>query len=162
MLSIREATINDLPAMLSIYNEAVRNQTSTFDLVEHTLEERKVWFSKYGGKYPLLVAGFSGEVVGYTSLSSFRDKEAYEKTVEISVYIDESQRGKGIGKALMVEIIERAKQLNYHTIIAGITAGNEVSVKIHEKFGFHYIGCFKEVGYKFDQWQDVLFYQKML
>lgn len=162
MLTIREATINDLQAMLAIYNEAILNQTSTFDLEEQTMEQRKIWFSKYGSKYPLIVADFDGQVVGYASLSPFRDKEAYDKTVEISVYIDKGQRGRGIGKALMAKILELAKTLNYHTVIAGITAGNEVSVKIHENFGFEYIGCFKEVGYKFNQWQDVLFYQKMI
>lgn len=162
MLSIREASIEDVPAMLAIYNEAVLNQTSTFDLVEQTIEQRQKWFLKYGGRFPLIVAEMNGQVVGYCSLSPFRDKEAYERTVEISVYIDKEQRGNGIGRALMTEIIKLAKEIGHHTIIAGITAGNDVSVKIHEKFGFEYIGCFKEVGYKFDKWQDVLFYQKML
>jgi L-amino acid N-acyltransferase YncA len=162
MVVIRDAIISDLPIILDIYNEAIRNQTSTFDLDEHTLEHRHTWFERHEGKYPIIVAESNGRVVGYSNLSSFRDKEAYERTCELSVYIDVNQRGKGIGKQLMTKIIERANHLDFHTVIAGITAGNEVSVKLHEKFGFNYIGCFKEVGYKFEAWQDVLFYQLIL
>ncbi|PLT28010.1 GNAT family N-acetyltransferase [Peribacillus deserti] len=159
---IRDALDKDLPGLLEIYNEAILHTTATFDLVEHTLEERKTWFEKYGGKYPLLVADVDGEAAGYCSLSSFRDKEAYSKTVEISIYVSSKHRGKGIAKKLMEEILSQAKNIGYHVIMAGITAGNDSSVELHKKFGFQYAGCFKEVGYKFGQWQDVLFYQLIL
>ncbi|PLR94691.1 GNAT family N-acetyltransferase [Bacillus sp. T33-2] len=162
MVLIRDAVIHDLPAMLDIYNDAIRNTTATFDLEEQSLEQRELWFRKYGGKYPLIVAEAEGEVAGYCSLSPFRDKEAYARTTELSVYISEHHRGKGIGASLMKEILHRAAQLQYHTIIGGITDGNEASVRLHEKFGFEFIGRFKQVGYKFNQWQDVSFYQLIL
>ncbi|WML50074.1 N-acetyltransferase family protein [Neobacillus sp. PS3-34] len=162
MIHIRDAVIDDLPAMLAIYNYAIRNLNATFDLEEQTLEQRQAWFSKYGTTYPLIVAESEGEVAGYCSLSPFREKEAYAKTTELSVYISEKHQGKGLGKALIQEIINRAHQLDFHTIIAGITTGNEGSVKLHEKFNFEFIGRFKEVGYKFEQWQDVDFYQLLL
>jgi L-amino acid N-acyltransferase YncA len=161
-MQIRDAQETDVPAILAIYNHAIRTSTATFDLKEHTLEQRLEWFSHYGGNYPLIVAVVDGKVAGYSCLSLFRTKPAYAKTAEISVYIDEKYQGRGIGKALMKEILERAQTLHYHTIIAGITAGNEVSVKLHEKFGFTLAGHFKEVGYKFGAWQDVLFYQLLL
>jgi L-amino acid N-acyltransferase YncA len=162
MLHIREAVPSDLPAMLEIYNDAIRNLTATFDLEEQTLDERRIWFEKYGGKYPLIVAELNGEVVGYSCLSPFRDKPAYSNSTELSIYISPKHRGHGVGTALMKEILKRAAELGYHTVIGGITGGNEISVKLHEKFGFEYVGCFKEVGFKFGQWQDVHFYQLMI
>ena len=162
VLSIRNPVIEDLPAMLKIYNDAILNLTATFDLIEQTLEDRQPWFDQHGGKYPLIVAELDGEVVGYCSLSAFREKEAYDKTSEVSIYISTSHRGYGIGSALLKEILLRANELNYHTIIAGITSGNEGSVRLHEKFGFEFIGRFKEVGYKFNEWQSVDFYQLIL
>ncbi|MGZ4032322.1 MAG: N-acetyltransferase family protein [Tumebacillaceae bacterium] len=162
MVTVREARIEDLPALLRIYNWAVRNTTATFDLEEQTLEQRAQWFSHYGGKHPLLVAEEEGRVIGYSSLSKFRDKQAYGRSVESSVYIDHESHGKGVGKLLLAAILQRAEELDYHTVIAGITAGNESSVKLHAKFGFEQVGVFKQVGYKFDAWQDVHFYQLFL
>ncbi|SDN12540.1 phosphinothricin acetyltransferase [Fictibacillus solisalsi] len=162
MVHIRDALLRDLPALLDIYNEAIRTLTATFDLEEQTLEQRKKWFEKYGGAFPLIVAKVDGKVAGYGSLSSFRDKEAYARTTEVSLYISSEFRGQGIGKELMKEILQRARNLGYHTVIGGITGGNESSVHLHKKFGFEFVGCLKEVGYKFDQWQDVHFYQLIL
>ncbi|WP_141431785.1 GNAT family N-acetyltransferase [Bacillus sp. 03113] len=162
MLKIRDAILSDLPSMLDIYNDAIRNLTATFDLEEQTLDERKKWFNKYGGNYPLIVAELEGIIVGYSCLSKFREKPAYSYSTELSVYISSKHQGQGIGSALMNEILGRAAKLGYHTVIGGITGGNEASVKLHEKFGFEYVGCFKEVGLKFGKWQDVHFYQVMI
>lgn len=162
MLIIRDAVQEDVPVILEIYNDAVRNLAATFDLEEKTLEERMEWFGHYGGSHPLIVAEVDGKVAGYSSLSMFREKEAYKSTVELSLYIAEDCRGRGLGKALMEEILRRARQNGFHTVISGITAGNEVSVRLHEYFSFDYIGNFREVGKKFGVWQDVLFYQLLL
>ena len=110
----------------------------------------------------MIVAEVDGHVAGYASLSPFRDKEAYKDTTEISLYVSKDSRGGGIGRKLMEEILGRATQLNYHVIIAGITTGNEGSVRLHEKYGFEFIGRFKEVGFKFGEWQSVDFYQLIL
>ncbi|MEW9502669.1 GNAT family N-acetyltransferase [Jeotgalibacillus marinus] len=162
MVNIREALLSDVPAITKIYNDAILHTVATFDLVEQPLAERMVWFEKYGGKYPLIVAEINGEVAGYSCLNPFRDKDAYEDTTELSIYISPAFQGKGVGKKLMEEIIQHARSLGYHVMIGGITGGNEASVKLHERFGFEFAGCFKEVGYKFDQWQDVHFYQLII
>lgn len=159
MMVIREARIGDLSAMLDIYNDSVRTTSATFDIEEQTLEQRANWFSHYGGQYPLLVAEIGNCVAGYASLSLYREKAAYQRTTESSVYIDEAYRGRGVGKALMVDVLKRAAELGYHTVIAGITEGNEVSKQLHASLGFEYVGCFREVGHKFGQWQDVHYYQ---
>ncbi|TCP29793.1 phosphinothricin acetyltransferase [Scopulibacillus darangshiensis] len=162
MLNIREAAASDLPQILDIYNEAIRNLTSTFDLEEQTLDERMIWFKKFGGRHPIIVAELDDVVAGYSCLSSFRDKPAYVRSTEISVYIASNCRGHGIGSYLMEEILHRARELDYRTVIGGITGGNEASVKLHRKFGFEFVGCFKEVGFKFGEWQDVHFYQLLI
>ncbi|MFB5269830.1 GNAT family N-acetyltransferase [Paenibacillus enshidis] len=159
MNTLREATLQDLPEMLAIYNEAVLHSTATFDLEAQTLEERTTWFHNHGGKYPLIVAELDGKVAGYACLSPFRAKPAYAYSTELSIYIDAGFRGCGIGSALMTDILNRAAALGYHTVISGLVGGNEASRRLHEKFGFAYIGAFQEVGLKFGEWQDVHFYQ---
>jgi L-amino acid N-acyltransferase len=159
---VRDATKADLPALLEIYNDAVAKLAATFDLEPQTLRQRSGWFSEHGGRYPLVVAESKGRVLGYASLSSFRDKPGYSKSVEDSVYVHKDARGKGVGKLLMREILARAVHLGYHTVIAGIVPPNEASVRLHEGFGFAYVGNFREVGFKFSRWQDVAFYQVFL
>lgn len=163
MVHIRDAHLNDLPAMLAIYNHAVNTLVATFDLEEQSLEQRTVWFHKHGDRYPLVVAeDAAGAVIGYACLSAFREKPAYGNTAELSIYIDEQQRGKHVGSVLMAEILERARKLGYHTVISGITGGNEASFRLHEKFGFRQVGKLSEVGFKFGQWHDVHYYQWMV
>jgi L-amino acid N-acyltransferase YncA len=159
---IRKAVLDDVPDILEIYNDAVLHTTATFDLEEKTLEDRIQWFHKYNDTYPLIVAELDGKVAGYCSLSPFREKEAYKQTVEISVYVHKDVRGKGIARQLIEHILELSKKAGHHVIIAGITAGNDISVRLHESFGFTLAGTFREVGFKFGEWQDVLFYQLLL
>jgi len=159
---IRNAKEEDLERLTYIYNWAVENTTASFDLKPQTIEKRREWFSHYGDFYPLIVAEFDGEVAGYASLSKFREKEGYLKTVEVSLYIAPEYQNKGIGKILLERIIEEGKKRGFHVIIAGITAGNEVSVRLHEKFGFVFCARLNEVAYKFEKWQDCLFYQLIM
>lgn len=162
MLTFRNAEVRDLPTLLKIYNWAVENTTASFDLSAQTLEQRTEWFNHYGNGHPLIVAELDGVVTGYASLSTFRQKEGYAKTAEVSVYVDPDFHRRGIGKALLGKIIEIGRDMSFHVIVAGITKGNDVSVKLHEDYGFKYCGNFSEVAYKFDKWQDCLFYQLIL
>lgn len=161
-MEVRDSRKSDLPALLEIYNEVVKNSHSTFDLNPQTMVQRRRWFSEHGGRYPLVVAETRGQVIGYASLSKFRDKPAYSKTGESSVYVHRSFQGKGVGTLLMKEIVVRAKRFGYHTVIAGIALPNEASLRLHERMGFAYVGSFKEVGFKFGRWRDVTFYQLLL
>jgi L-amino acid N-acyltransferase len=159
---VREAREKDLPEILEIYNHYVRTSAVTFDLEPISFVERKKWFLEHRGKHPLIVAEFNDRVIGYASLSEFRDKPGYSNSVEDSIYIDRDFQGKGVGKLLMEEILSRAIELGYHTVIAGIVPPNEASVKLHEGFGFKVVGTFPEVGFKFSRWQDVIFFQLFL
>lgn len=159
---IRYAVREDLPKLLDIYNDAILHSAATFDLAIQTIHEREAWFGQFGDRYPLIVAEQEGGVSGYCSLSAFRSKPAYDRTVEISIYLDKERRGGGIGTALMDRMIGIARERGFHVVIAAITGGNETSVRLHRKFGFVPIGVFREVGYKFDAWQDVHFFQLII
>jgi L-amino acid N-acyltransferase len=158
-LSIREGREDDLEALLEIYNDAVVSSPATFDLEPKTLEQRRKWFEEHKREHPLIVVEAEGQVVGYATLSPFRDKPGYSRSVESSVYIHRDYRGRGVGTAAVRATIERAVELNYHTIIAGIVPPNEASFRLFRRLGFRHVGLFREVGFKFGRWQDVDFFQ---
>ena len=157
-INIRTATEQDLPAMLEIYNDIIINTTAVWQYDTHTLEMRKEWFkTKQEQGFPVFVAEENGTIVGFSTYGSFRAWQGYKHTVENSVYVASNQRGKGIGKLLMQPLIQAAQQQGIHAIVAGIDAENEVSIKLHQQFGFVEVAHFKEVGWKFDKWMDLKF-----
>ena len=162
MAKVRHAVIEDLPALLEIYNQVVTASAATFDLEKQTIEERQKWFDKFTGRYPLIVAETTEGVTGYCCLSSFRAKPAYADTCELSIYISDKARQKGIGSLLMEKLISIAKKQNFHTIIGGAAGDNSASKNLLQKYDFKYVGTFKEVGFKFGDWQDVSFFQLIL
>jgi L-amino acid N-acyltransferase YncA len=123
---------SDLPALLDIYNHVVKTSHATFELVTQTLLQRKKWLWEHRGRYPIIIAETRGRVVGYAIISKFRERPAYSKTGESSVYVHPDFQGKGVGTLLMKETVARARELGYHTIIAGIALPNEASVRLHE------------------------------
>ena len=159
---LRDTVEKDLPEILEIYNDAVVNLTATFDLAPQSLAERRDWFRHHGAKYPIISAEIGQRVVGFCSLSPLSQKRGYARTVELSVYVHRDFRGKGVGRVLMKEIISRAQKLGHHAIISIIAVDNESSVLLHQKFGFEHVGHLREVGYKFEKWQDVDYYELLL
>ena len=159
-MRIRKAEQKDLVALLDIYNYEVINGVSTLDLNPRTLAERQIWFDQHNVEnHPLYIAEIDGCVAGYSSLSSYREKEAYKSTVELSIYISPDYRKRGIATALMEFILEEAKaDARTHSVVSVITAGNEASCKLHEKFGFTFCGTVPEVGMKFGKFQDIVTY----
>jgi L-amino acid N-acyltransferase YncA len=163
MITIRDATENDLQQMLDIYNEIIANTTAVFQYDLHTLDMRKEWFAqKQKENHPVFIAEENNEVVGFSTFGQFRNWQAYKHSVENSVYVRADQRGKGIGKLLLQPLIYTAKQMRVHTMIAGIVADNEASIILHIQFGFIEVAYFKEVGFKFDKWLDLKFFQLMI
>ena len=159
---VRLATEADVPAILDIYNEAILHTTATFDIEPQTLDERLQWFRETRPPHCVIVAEEEGDVVGWGCLRGFRPRVAYRFTAEDSVYIDEKHRGSGVGTLLLAELIERAKEGGFHTVIAGMTEGNPASEALHKRFGFVEAGREREVGYKFERWLDVVWMQLML
>ena len=163
-IKIRIAVEDDLPEMLAIYNDIILNTTAVYDYEPHTLEMRKEWFStKQKQGFPVFVSEEDGVIVGFSTIGPFRREwTAYKYSVENSVYVKNDCRGKGIGKLLLPPLIETAKKLKMHTIIAGIEATNEASIQLHKNFGFEEVAHFKEVGWKFERWLDLKFLQLLL
>ena len=161
MLSIRPANTNDVTGITEIYNEAVINTSSTFDTEPQTIEARKLWLARHNESYPVVVAEFQKSIVGWASLSPWSEKPAYAKTAEISIYVREEFRNRGFGKKMMDKLMEDGEAAGLHTIIARIADGNEVSIKIHEAYGFRHIGTMKEAGEKFGKVLDVHLLQKI-
>ena len=161
---IRTAKEKDMPELLDIYNYEVEHGLATFDLNPKTMEERLLWFRAHNvGNHPLIVAEEDGKAVGYASLSSYRDKEAYAATVELSIYIDPDYRRRGIAGELASDILKTAKEReDIHTVISVITGGNEASIRLHERLGFVHCGTVREVGVKFGKLLDIENYQLMV
>jgi len=161
--AIRLATENDIVAINDIYNYYVHHSTCTYQLEPEPLEGRRAWFAAHpANKYPVTVAEHNGQVIGWGSLSKFRDRAAYDGSVEASVYIHHDYHRRGLGRALLLDLIERAKQLGYHTLLGGASADQTASVALQESLGFQHVAHFREVGNKFGQWLDVVFLQLML
>jgi phosphinothricin acetyltransferase len=163
MILIRPATEHDLPAILAIYNEVIVHTTAVYDYEPHTLDMRRAWFqAKKEQGFPVFVAEEEGLVLGLSSIGPFRAWAAYQYSAENSIYVAAAARGKGVGKLLMPPIINAAKQIGMHTVIAGIDAGNEASIQLHRHFGFEEVAHFKQVGWKFERWLDLKFLQLIL
>lgn len=154
---IRQAKTEDLTQLMNIYNYEVVNGVSTLDIQPRTYEERKIWFEQHNiNHHPLIVADIEGHIAGYASLSSYREKEAYRSTVELSIYIAPEDRKKGVATILMEQILKLAREdETLHSVVSVITSGNEASCKLHEKFGFTFCGTIQEVGMKFGKYQDI-------
>lgn len=126
------------------------------------MAEREAWFAAHGPGHPITVAESDGQVVGWGSLSPFHTRSAYRRTVESSVYVRHDRHRQGIGAALLADLIDRARVLGHHTIIAGIDLEQAASIALHRKFAFQEVGHLHEVGFKFNRWLDVVYLQKMI
>jgi L-amino acid N-acyltransferase len=161
--SIRLATAADLPAINDIYNYYVDRSTCTYQLEPETMEARRAWFDGHSPeKYPVTVAEWDGQVVGWGSLSKFRERAAYAPTVEASVYIRHDLHRRGLGRRLLEDLIQRARAIGFHSMIGGVSADQTASVALQESLGFVRVAHFKEIGLKFGQRLDVVFLQLML
>ena len=160
---IRDAREDELPAILDIYNDVIINTTAVYSEQPHTLQMRRDWYNdRINNNFPVYVADADGVVAGFSSFGHFRVWPCYRYTVEVSVYVDTSYRGRGISKLLLQELIDCAEEMNMHAVIAGISADNQISINLHSSLGFKEVAHFKEVGYKFGRWLDLKFFELML
>ncbi len=158
-MKIRAATNEDQQAILEIYNEAVQNTTATFDTEPRSLQNQVEWFRRHKKNHPVLVVEENDKVIGWSSMSPWSDRCAYDTTVEVSVYVHRDFRGRGIGSQLLEKITEEGRRANNHTVLSRISEGNDISIHLHEKLGYRHIGVMKEVGFKFGKFLDVTLMQ---
>jgi len=160
---IDSATRGDLPQILAIYNEVIRNSTAVYTEEEYTPARGETWFdAKMGQGFPLIVARDASGIAGFGTFGDFRAWPCYRHSVEHSVHVRSDRRGKGVGRALIRELLARATASSKHVMIAGIDADNAVSIGLHRSLGFASVGHFHEVGFKFGRWLDLVFMECIL
>lgn len=157
MTTLRLAIAADLDAINAIYNHSVLYSTATYQTEASTDAERAAWFAAHGPQHPVIVAEVDGRAVGWGSLSPFHARAAFNRTVEESVYIHQDFHRRGIGKAILTELLTRAKALGHHRVLAAISGDQEASLALHESIGFTERGRLTEVGFKFGRWLDLVY-----
>jgi L-amino acid N-acyltransferase YncA len=161
-VNIRRATPEDAAAIAEIYNEAILTTVATFDLEPKSVADRAEWLRLHADPYPVLVAELGGRVVGFGALAPYSDRAAYRETAETALYVHSTHRGQGIGRRLNAAIIDEARQLGFHSLIARISEGSDASLHLNQEAGFRDVGTLKEVGRKFGRLLDVHILQKVL
>ncbi|WP_294928431.1 GNAT family N-acetyltransferase [uncultured Paracoccus sp.] len=163
-MEIRDAVERDIAGITAIYNDAVAHTTATWNATQVDAANRLSWLTdRRRAGYPVLVAvDASSGVLGYASFGDWRAFEGYRHTVEHSVYVRADQRGAGIGCALMLALIGRARRLGKHVMVGALESGNLASIRLHEKLGFEQVGHLKQVGTKFGKWLDLTLLQLTL
>jgi L-amino acid N-acyltransferase len=152
-----------LPEILDIYNEVIRNSTAVYSDQEVTLANREAWFgAKVESGFPVLTASDSSGVVGFATFGEFRGWPCYRYSVEHSVHVRADSRSRGVGRALVSALLDCAANMKMHVMIAGIDADNAISIGLHDSLGFTVVGHFHEVGYKFGRWLDLKFLQRLI
>ena len=159
---IRDVKLEDSKNICAIYNHYIKNTSATFEEEEVTEDIMMDRILNISRDFFWIVYEEEDRILGYAYVSPFKSRSAYKNTVECSIYIKNTESGKGIGSSLFSELIKRCKEMNLHTIMGTITLPNEGSIALHEKFGFKKVGHFKEVGFKFDRWVDVGAWQCLL
>jgi phosphinothricin acetyltransferase len=160
--TIRPAVAGDLEAIRAIYNHFVARSTCTFQIEPETAEEREAWFRERSESHPVAVAELDGRVVGWAALSPWKSRCAYAKSAEASVYVHHEHHRRGIGRALLLDLIERARAAGLHTLIGGTCSEQHASLVLQTALGFELVGTFRQVGRKFDRWLDVTYMQLVL
>jgi phosphinothricin acetyltransferase len=162
-MQIRDAVEEDIDEIAAIYNEVLTHTTAIYNDRPVTREDRLTWWqARIGQGYPVVVATDGRRIAGFASFSDFRPWPGYRFTVEGTVHIHADTRGQGVGTELLKTIIERARALGKHTMIAGVDSENAASLRFLERFGFERAGHLREVGFKFDRFLDLVFLQYRL
>jgi phosphinothricin acetyltransferase len=162
MAMLRLARAEDLPAVTAIYNDAVARTTGTFDTEPKTLAQQREWFDRHDARHPVIVAEEGGQVVAWASLSPWSDRCAYARTSEVSVYVAEAARRRGLAGALLDELLTLGRAAGAAQAMARITGDNEVSLRLHARRGFVEVGRLRRVGEKFGRILDVHILQRSL
>ncbi len=156
---IRNVNLKDAKAIADIYNYYIENTIITFEENKVSVDEMALRIKSHRPDLPWIVYEEDGSIYGYAYASEWKSRCAYKYSVESTIYLDHTKSGKGLGTKLYRELLNLAMKSDIHAIIGGIALPNKASIKLHEKLGFEKVGQFKEVGYKFEKWIDVGYWQ---
>jgi phosphinothricin acetyltransferase len=162
--TVRRAILADAAGVNAIYNPVIRDSAATFEVVEHTEEDRRRWLAELdrSPRHPVFVAEAGGKIAGYANAAAFDPRAAYETSVKVSVFVAPDSQGQGVGKALYAALFAAIAAADVHRAYALIVAPNAASVALHEAFGFQYVSTLNEVGRKFGRFHDVMWFEKRL
>ena len=162
-VTIRDASGDDLPGILAIYNEVIASSTAVYRETPVTLDDRRQWFNaRQEQSYPVLVAVDDSGILGFASYGDFRAWPGYRFSVEHTVHIRSDERGRGVGTALMRALMRRATEQGKHVMLGGVDADNEPSLRFHDRLGFARAARLHQVGFKFGRWLDLVFVERVL
>jgi phosphinothricin acetyltransferase len=161
-LSIRPVTNNDAQACLNLYSKYVVNSAVSFELEAPSLEEFSRRIDAIANRFPYLIAEENGRVIGYAYASAYRDRLAYQWNVEVSIYVEDDKKKSGIASRLYAELFSELKRIHICKAFAVIALPNEASVGFHHKMGFEKFATYTNVGFKLNQWHDVLWMEKTI
>ena len=166
MVRVRVAQVGDAEAIREIYNLEVLTTTATFDLVSRSLLQQQAWITERSGAFSAIVAVEQHDdreaVLGFASLSPYRERAAYRTSVEDSIYVRRDRVGEGIGRLLLIHLLDVAVQSGFHSVFARIEASSQASLALHAHCGFQRVGIERETGRKFNRWLDVALMQCLL
>lgn len=161
--TVRLATPEDAEAISRIYNQGIEDRVATLETELRTPEERRRWLAGRSPRHPVIVAEDEhGEVVGWGSLNVFNPRDSYRFVADFSVYAERSHRGKGVGTALLMRLIELGREHGFHKLALSAFPSNTGGMALYAKFGFRTVGVYKEQGLLDGQWVDTIVMEKLL
>jgi L-amino acid N-acyltransferase YncA len=160
--AVRFASLDDAPAICAIYNQGIEDRVATLETERRDPDERRRWLASRGTRYPVVVAEQGGQVVAWASLNSFNPRRCYDHVADISVYVERSWRGKGMGRIMLARLIELGRALGFHKLVLACFPTNKPGVALYERMGFTPVGLYREQGLLDGQWVDVLVMEQLL
>ncbi|GAA0318466.1 arsinothricin resistance N-acetyltransferase ArsN1 [Bacillus carboniphilus] len=161
-LTVRDATLSDIEAIRTIYNQGIEDRIATLEVELKTTEFMKDWFCSHGERYSILVAERNAEIVGWASLNPYSPRAAYRGVADLSVYIARASRGKGVGTVLLQEIEKRAVENDFHKIVLFTFPFNQLGQTLYNKMGYQEVGTFRNQGIIDGKFVDVMAMEKLL
>jgi L-amino acid N-acyltransferase YncA len=161
-LQVRAARFADLPLIQDIHNQGIIDRVATLDTELRTVTDTQLWFTRHGPRHPVLVAEASGSIAGWASLNTFNVRPAYQYVADLSIYLAQPWRGKGLGVRLLSPLIELARELGYHKIVLSAFPTNTAGMRLYARQGFTTVGIYKEMGLLDGHWVDTILMEKLL
>ena len=161
-VTIRDAVPTDAAAICGIYNQGIDDRVATLETERRTPDERRAWMAARGGRHPVLVGEVEGVVTGWASLNRFNARPVYDHVADLSVYVERAWRGRGVGRALLAALIERARAIGYHKLVLAAFPDNVAGMALYARLGFTRVGVYREQGVLDGRWVDVVVMERLL
>jgi L-amino acid N-acyltransferase YncA len=161
-IGVRFASLDDASAICTIYNQGIEDRLATLETELRDPDERRRWLGSRGPRHPVVVAEWGGQIMAWASLNSFNPRQCYDHVADISVYVERSWRGKGVGRTLLARLLALGRSLGFHKLVLACFPTNKPGVALYERMGFVPVGVYREQGLLDGQWVDVLIMEHLL